>query len=96
MKRFLAVLFVALAAVQAHAADYPDKPVRIGTPFPPGGSSLEQQDKEVARRAQGEGDQGGVGRSCFETPGSCVAGPGLGLAFPGTNGSSAAALHRSS
>src|SRR3954447_10254691 len=38
MERSLALLFIALAAACAPAAEYPAKAVRIITPFPPGGS----------------------------------------------------------
>src|SRR5512145_3144405 len=38
MKRALAFMVAAFAASHAFTADYPGKPVRIITPFPPGGS----------------------------------------------------------
>ena len=38
MKRKLALVALALAATNAVAAEYPNKPIRIITPFPPGGS----------------------------------------------------------
>ena len=38
MKRFLTCMILACSAGYAFAADYPSKPVRIITPFPPGGS----------------------------------------------------------
>ena len=38
MKRASALVVLALAAAHAFAAEYPTKPVRIITPFPPGGS----------------------------------------------------------
>ena len=38
MKKHLAVLVVAFNAAYAFAAEYPTKPIRVITPFPPGGS----------------------------------------------------------
>jgi tripartite-type tricarboxylate transporter receptor subunit TctC len=38
MTRLIASIIVALTAAQVFGADYPSKPVRIITPFPPGGS----------------------------------------------------------